>query len=155
MLIHPAQTLKRWFQLRLHLSLCCSCIALWASCESRPRANPSLSVKDQLDTDRQDGLPIKKCYDSSNIYFESTMPRPITARLTAPLVRENGSHRPATWDEAMDRVAAAFRKSIEKNDPRNFGMFSCSKTTNELNYAAQKFVRSVMGSNNIDSCNRT
>jgi len=83
------------------------------------------------------------------------MPRPITARLTAPLVRENGSHRPATWDEAMDRVAAAFRKSIEKNDPRNFGMFSCSKTTNELNYAAQKFVRSVMGSNNIDSCNRT
>ncbi len=83
------------------------------------------------------------------------MPRPIAARLTAPLVRENGSHRPATWDEAMDRVAAAFRKSIEKKDPRNFGMFSCSKTTNELNYAAQKFVRSVMGSNNIDSCNRT
>ena len=84
-----------------------------------------------------------------------TVPRPVTARLTGPLVRENGSHRPATWDEAMDRVAAAFRKSVEKNDPRNFGMFSCSKTTNELNYAAQKFVRSVMGSNNIDSCNRT
>ena len=55
----------------------------------------------------------------------------------------------------MDRVAVAFRRSIEKNDPRNFGMFSCSKTTNELNYAAQKFVRSVMGTNNIDSCNRT
>jgi len=34
-------------------------------------------------------------------------------------------------------------------------MFSCSKTTNELNYVAQKFVRSVMGTNNIDSCNRT
>ena len=83
------------------------------------------------------------------------MPRPMKARLTQPLVRENGSHRPATWDEAMDRVVAAFRKSIGKNDPRNFGMFSCSKTTNELNYAAQKFVRSVMGTNNIDSCNRT
>jgi formate dehydrogenase (hydrogenase) len=83
------------------------------------------------------------------------MPRLVKARLTQPLVRENGSHRPATWDEAMDRVVAAFRKSIEKNDSRNFGMFSCSKTTNELNYAAQKFVRSVMGTNNIDSCNRT
>ena len=34
-------------------------------------------------------------------------------------------------------------------------MFSCSKTTNELNFAAQKFVRTVLGSNNIDSCNRT
>ena len=83
------------------------------------------------------------------------MPTPMKSRLTQPLVREHGSHRPATWNEAMDRVTAAFRKSIEKNDPRNFGMFSCSKTTNELNYAAQKFVRSVMGSNNIDSCNRT
>jgi predicted molibdopterin-dependent oxidoreductase YjgC len=77
------------------------------------------------------------------------------ARLTQPLVRDNGSHRPATWDEAMSRVVAAFRKSIAKKDPRDFGMFSCSKTTNELNYAAQKFVRSVMGTNNIDSCNRT
>jgi predicted molibdopterin-dependent oxidoreductase YjgC len=77
------------------------------------------------------------------------------ARLTQPLVRDNGSHRPATWDEALNRVVAAFRKSIAKKDPRDFGMFSCSKTTNELNYAAQKFVRSVMGSNNIDSCNRT
>jgi formate dehydrogenase major subunit len=76
-------------------------------------------------------------------------------RLTQPLVRENGSHRPATWDEAMERVVAAFRKSIAKKDPRNFGMFSCSKATNELNYAAQKFVRCVMGTNNIDSCNRT
>ena len=73
------------------------------------------------------------------------MPIPIKARLTQPLVRENGGHRPATWDEAMDRVATAFRKSIAKKDPRDFGMFSCSKTTNELNYAAQKFVRTVMG----------
>jgi formate dehydrogenase (hydrogenase) len=79
----------------------------------------------------------------------------MSVRITQPLVRENGSHRVATWDEAMSRVAAAFRRSVEKQDPRNFGMFSCSKTTNELNYAAQKFARSVMGTNNIDSCNRT
>jgi len=39
--------------------------------------------------------------------------------------------------------------------PQAFGMFSCSKTTNELNYMAQKFTRAVMHSNNIDSCNRT
>jgi predicted molibdopterin-dependent oxidoreductase YjgC len=76
-------------------------------------------------------------------------------RLTQPLVRENGGHRPATWDEALDRVAQGFRAQIEKHGPRAFGMFSCSKTTNELNYVAQKFVRSVIGCNNIDSCNRT
>jgi predicted molibdopterin-dependent oxidoreductase YjgC len=91
----------------------------------------------------------------SGLPFGVLMPESMQARLTQPLVRENGSHRPATWDEAMDRVVAAFRKSIAKKDPRDFGMFSCSKTVNELNYAAQKFVRSVMGTNNIDSCNRT
>jgi formate dehydrogenase major subunit len=83
------------------------------------------------------------------------MPKPQQARLTEPLVRENGVHRTATWDEALGRVVRAFGKSIAKNHPRDFGMFSCSKTINEVNYAAQKFVRSVMGTNNIDSCNRT
>ena len=76
-------------------------------------------------------------------------------RLTTPLVRENGSLRPATWDEALDRAAAGFRSAVEKHGPQTFGLFSCSKTTNEMNYLAQKFARSVVGSNNIDSCNRT
>ena len=83
------------------------------------------------------------------------MATPSKARLNTPLIRENGGHREASWDEALDRVAQAFGRTIEKNDSRTFGMFSCSKTTNELNYITQKFVRSVIGSNNIDSCNRT
>jgi formate dehydrogenase major subunit len=76
-------------------------------------------------------------------------------RLTTPLVRENGDLRPATWDEALDRAAAGFRSAVEKHGPQTFGLFSCSKTTNEMNYLAQKFARAVVGSNNIDSCNRT
>jgi formate dehydrogenase major subunit len=76
-------------------------------------------------------------------------------RLTAPLIRENGKHRPASWDEALQLAAGGFRKEVAARGPRTFGMFSCSKTTNELNYAAQKLVRSVVGCNNIDSCNRT
>jgi predicted molibdopterin-dependent oxidoreductase YjgC len=78
-----------------------------------------------------------------------------TGRITQPLVRANGSHRPATWDEALDLVARNFKAQVEKHGPHAFGMFSCSKTTNELNYISQKFVRSVIGTNNIDSCNRT
>ena len=87
-------------------------------------------------------------------YSKQNMAIP-TNRLTQPLIRENGGHRPASWDEALNRVAQGFRTAIEKRDPRTFGMFSCSKTTNELNYITQKFVRTVIGSNNIDSCNRT
>jgi len=76
-------------------------------------------------------------------------------RLTEPLVREDGELRPASWDEALDRAAGGFRTAVAKNGPLAFGMFSCSKATNEMNYMAQKFTRSVIGSNNIDSCNRT
>jgi predicted molibdopterin-dependent oxidoreductase YjgC len=76
-------------------------------------------------------------------------------RITTPLVRENGKLRPATWDEALDRAAQGFRSTIEKYGPKAFGMFSCSKTTNEMNFMAQKFARTVIGTNNIDSCNRT
>ena len=76
-------------------------------------------------------------------------------RLTEPLVRDNGGLRPASWDEALDRAATGLAVARDRGATRSFGMFSCSKATNEMNYAAQKFVRSVMGSNNIDSCNRT
>ena len=76
-------------------------------------------------------------------------------RLTEPLVREDGRLRPATWDEALDRAAAGFRAAVEAKGPNAVGIFSCSKATNELNYAAQKFSRVVLHSNNIDSCNRT
>jgi formate dehydrogenase major subunit len=75
-------------------------------------------------------------------------------RLTEPLVREGGRLRPASWEEALDRAAAGFAAARDKG-PNAFGMFSCSKTTNEMNFMAQKFARAVMHSNNIDSCNRT
>ncbi len=77
------------------------------------------------------------------------------SRLTNPLVREDGALRPASWDEALDRAAVGFRSAVAKHGPQTFGLFSCSKTTNEMNYLAQKFARTVVGSNNIDSCNRT
>ena len=75
-------------------------------------------------------------------------------RLTQPLVRDGGRLRSASWDEAVTRAADGFAKA-RAIGPNAFGMFSCSKTTNELNFMAQKFARVVMGSNNIDSCNRT
>ena len=72
-------------------------------------------------------------------------------RLTEPLVRQNGDLVPATWDDALERVAMG----LEANRGSAVGMFSCSKATNEMNFMAQKFSRIVLGSNNIDSCNRT
>jgi predicted molibdopterin-dependent oxidoreductase YjgC len=83
-------------------------------------------------------------------------------RLTQPLVRDTkgGELRQATWDEALDRTVAGFRAALasrsEATDGKGpIGIFSCSKSTNEVNFAAQKLSRVVLGSNNIDSCNRT
>lgn len=78
-------------------------------------------------------------------------------RLTRPLVREarGGELRPATWDDALERTVAGLRAAGAAHGPRTYGIFSCSKSTNEVNFAAQKLSRVVLGSNNIDSCNRT
>jgi formate dehydrogenase major subunit len=76
-------------------------------------------------------------------------------RLTTPLVREGDTFRPASWDAALDVVAERFAVAREQDATTSFGMFSCSKATNEMNFLAQKFARQVMGSNNVDSCNRT
>ena len=78
-------------------------------------------------------------------------------RIVHPLVRDarGGALRRASWDEALERAASGFRAARAGHGDRAFGLFSCSKSTNEMNFAAQKFARVVMGSNNMDSCNRT
>ena len=77
------------------------------------------------------------------------------SRLTEPLVRVDGTLREASWEEALDRAAGGLRAATERNGGNGVGLFSCSKATNEVNFVAQKLMRQVLGSNNIDSCNRT
>jgi formate dehydrogenase (hydrogenase) len=76
-------------------------------------------------------------------------------RLTMPLVRENGTLRETSWEHALDHAAAGLARARGADASTSFGVFSCSKATNEMNFMAQKFARQVMRSNNIDSCNRT
>lgn len=82
----------------------------------------------------------------------ATRPR---TRLTTPLVREGGELRQAGWDEAIARAAEGLRRVRDEHGGTAVGVFSCSKATNETNYLAQKLARTVLGTSNIDSCNRT
>ena len=75
-------------------------------------------------------------------------------RLTHPLVRKNGELVQASWEEALDLVASRMSEIKDEHGPDAFGMFSSSRSTNELNYLASRFIRQVLGSSNIDSCNR-
>jgi formate dehydrogenase major subunit len=77
-------------------------------------------------------------------------------RLTTPLIRDaSGTLRPASWDDALDAAAEGFRRNLQRHGRTTTGIFSCSKSTNEVNFLAAKMARQVFGNNNIDSCNRT
>ena len=76
-------------------------------------------------------------------------------RLTEPLVRDAGALRPASWGEALDRAADGFSRIRAARGGNALGIFSCSKSTNELNFLAGKLARVGFGSQNVDSCNRT
>ncbi len=71
-------------------------------------------------------------------------------RLTTPLIRKNGKLVEASWDEALELVTE--KLAGYKGD--KFAFISSAKCTNEDNYLAQKFTRSVMTTNNIDHCAR-
>ena len=76
-------------------------------------------------------------------------------RLTEPLIRTRGELRPAAWDDALDRAAEGFARVRAAHGADGIGIFSCSKSTNELNFLAGKLARVAFGSHHVDSCNRT
>lgn len=75
-------------------------------------------------------------------------------RLTTPLIREDGQLRPATWEQALDRVSQRLGEIKARFGPQAVGVIASAKCTNEENFALMKFARAVLGTNNIDHCAR-
>ena len=75
-------------------------------------------------------------------------------RLTTPLIRKNGELEEASWDEALDFIADKLKEIKEKNGPDAIAGLSSARVTNEDNYLFQKFMRAVIGTNNVDHCAR-
>ncbi|MDQ3049626.1 MAG: formate dehydrogenase subunit alpha [Bacteroidota bacterium] len=75
-------------------------------------------------------------------------------RLRTPLIKRNGEFVPATWDEAYDFIAEKLTTIKNSYGPDAIGGISSARCTNEENYLMQKFIRAVIGTNNIDSCAR-
>ncbi len=75
-------------------------------------------------------------------------------RLTKPLIKKNGKLEEAEWDEALDLVAKKFSVIKTSSGPDSIMAFSSAKCTNEENYLTQKFMRAVIGTNNVDHCAR-
>ncbi|MBX7204377.1 MAG: formate dehydrogenase subunit alpha [Bacteroidia bacterium] len=75
-------------------------------------------------------------------------------RLRTPLIRKNGELVPATWDEAYDYITGELTRIKKDFGPDYIAGISSARCTNEENYLMQKFIRAVIGTNNIDACAR-
>ncbi len=75
-------------------------------------------------------------------------------RLKTPLIRKSGELQEATWDETYDYIAKKLTAIKEKNGPDSIAGLSSARVTNEENYLFQKFMRAVIGTNNVDHCAR-
>ncbi len=87
------------------------------------------------------------------------------SRLTHPLIRKDLGEKPrkpvdidgfreATWEEALDLAAEKIADIVQQVGSNAIGSFCSAKATNEDNYIFQKFIRGVVGTNNVDHCAR-
>jgi formate dehydrogenase major subunit len=77
-------------------------------------------------------------------------------RILSPMVREKISDpwREVSWETAIARAAAEFRRIEKDHGARALGAISSSRCTNEENFLVQKLVRQGFGVNNVDTCAR-
>ncbi len=72
-------------------------------------------------------------------------------RLSTPLIRRNGGQDAATWEEALEFVAARIAQVREQHGAQAIGFLGSPYATNEENYLLGKIARAIVGTNNIDS----
>ncbi|EFL41478.1 nitrate reductase, partial [Streptomyces griseoflavus Tu4000] len=72
-------------------------------------------------------------------------------RLTSPLVRSaGGALVPASWEEALERVAGELGRTRAESGADAVGVFGGGGLTNEKAYSLGKFARVVLGTSQID-----
>ncbi len=72
-------------------------------------------------------------------------------RITTPLVRQpDGTHKPVSWEVALDHVGKKFREIRDARGGKSIGVIGSNRITNEEAYLLQKFARTILQTNNID-----
>ena len=92
-------------------------------------------------------LCVKGRFGTDYIYSEE--------RITTPLIKKDGEFVESTWDEALGLVANRLLDIKKESGSGSIGVLSSARCTNEENYLMQKWVRAVIGTNNVDHCART
>ena len=109
-----------------------------------------VSVKGDPKSPVNRGLTCIKGYFNAKIMYAED-------RLTKPLLRKkdgvydkNGKFTPVSWDEAFDVMTAKFKEYYAEHGPASVSIFGSGQYTIDEGYAAAKFMKAGVRSNNID-----
>ncbi|MBV1881212.1 MAG: formate dehydrogenase subunit alpha [Pseudomonadales bacterium] len=125
----------------------CSYCGVGCNLEVSVKNNEVLSIKAPWDAEVNQGHTCLKGRYAFRFYNHPD-------RLRTPFIRKGKDLVSATWDEAYDYIVDKLQTIIKDNGPDAVAGISSSRCTNEENYLMQKFIRAVVGTNNIDCCAR-
>jgi formate dehydrogenase alpha subunit len=136
---------RRWarsWELQRVPTICPLCSA-GCRLEMNVKDNKIFRVTTDLDTHNQGTLCAGGRFGFDLVHSEE--------RLTTPLLRKNGELHPVTWEEALGFVSEKIKRIVRESGPESIAGLAGARLTNEDCYAFQKFMRAVVGTNNIDS----
>jgi formate dehydrogenase alpha subunit len=107
----------------------------------------------------QGNLCVKGRFGYDFIYHPQRVETPLIRRTAQPAGQrsqafERSEWREATWDEALELVAARLVEIYRRDGPDALAVYCCAKATNEDNYLLQKLFRALFRTNNVDHCTR-
>ncbi|MGO9118277.1 MAG: molybdopterin-dependent oxidoreductase [Desulfomonilaceae bacterium] len=136
---------KRWarsWQLRKTPTICPLCSA-GCRIEMNVKDNSIFRITTDIDSHNKGSLCVGGRFAYDLIEHED--------RLLTPLLRDGDELKPASWEEAIAFTAGKLKKIIDISGPESVAGLISPRLTNEDCYAFQKFLRGIIGTNNIDS----
>lgn len=125
----------------------CTYCGVGCNLEVSTRNGEILSITSPYDADANSGHTCLKGRYAFKFYNHPD-------RLTSPLIKRNGVFEEASWEEAYGFIADKLQAIKATHGPDAIAGISSARTPNEENYLMQKFMRAVIGTNNIDCCAR-
>ncbi|MDH4248363.1 MAG: nitrate reductase catalytic subunit NapA [Deltaproteobacteria bacterium] len=109
-----------------------------------------MAVKGDPESPVNRGLNCIKGYFNAKILYGAD-------RLTEPLLRmkdgqfhKQGKFTPVSWDRAFDEMERQAKRALKEKGPSGMGLFASGQYTIDEGYAAAKFFKAGLRSNNID-----
>lgn len=125
----------------------CTYCGVGCNLEVRHNGNEILSIQAPYDAEVNQGHTCLKGRYAFKFYNHKD-------RLRKPLIKENGTFKESTWPEVMAFLKSKITEIRSQHGPDSIAGISSARCTNEENYLMQKFIRAVIGTNNIDGCAR-